>query len=177
MRVFNWIWIWKNKVFRYFFVISLCVALWSVWSLFTTVPSASHVFNFQPSEQTIFLSQSARLGHGTRPQRQAIRSAPDQTTTTVNQTSLKSDHRSDHEPTPTPDHRQTRLPDQISRQTTIHDCSTSNQHSTPNLVKWYRLGALFVGWVKGGYIELWMNLAKHTFHTRSAWSFRTSFSA
>ena len=32
-----------------------------------------------------------------------------------------------------------------------------------------------MGWVKGGYIELWMNLAKHTFHTRSAQSFRTFF--
>ena len=28
---------------------------------------------------------------------------------------------------------------------------------------------------QGGYIELWMNLAKHTFHTRSAWSFRNFF--
>ena len=32
-----------------------------------------------------------------------------------------------------------------------------------------------MGWVKGGYIKLWMNLAKHTFHTRSAWSFRNFF--
>ncbi|CAH3046800.1 unnamed protein product, partial [Porites evermanni] len=88
----------------------------------------------QPSEQTIFLSQSSRLGHETRPQRQAIRSAQDQTTTTDNQTSLRSGNRTDHVPTPTPDHRQTRLPDQISPQTTIHDCSR-----TPNLVKWYRL--------------------------------------
>ena len=28
---------------------------------------------------------------------------------------------------------------------------------------------------QGGYIELWMNLAKHTFHTRSASSFRILF--
>ena len=28
---------------------------------------------------------------------------------------------------------------------------------------------------QGGYIELWMNLAKHTFHRLSAWSFRTFF--
>ena len=28
---------------------------------------------------------------------------------------------------------------------------------------------------QGGYIELWMNLAKHTFHTRSASSFRNFF--
>ncbi|CAH3172402.1 unnamed protein product, partial [Porites evermanni] len=89
----------------------------------------------QPSEQTIFLSQSFRLGRGTRPQRQAIRSAPDQTaTTTDNQMSLISGHRSDHAPTPTSDHRQNRPPDQISPQTTIHDWSSSNQHSTPNLV-------------------------------------------
>ena len=140
----------KNKVFSYFFFTSLWVALWSVYSLFTSVASASHVFNFQPSEQTIFLSQSFRLGRGTRPQPQAIRSAPDQTTTTDNQMSLTSGHSSDHAPTPTLDHRQTRPPDQINPQTTIHDCSSSNQHSTPNLVKWYRSGALFVGWVKGG---------------------------
>ncbi|CAH3040865.1 unnamed protein product [Porites lobata] len=48
--------------------------------------------------------------------------------------SLISGHRSDHAPTSTLDHRQTRPPDQISPQTTIHDCSSSNQHSTPNLV-------------------------------------------
>ena len=132
--------------------------------------------------------------HTTRPPEQPIRSASDQTTTTNNRRSLRSDHRSDHASTPTPDHRQTRPPksahqikpppphqtsrsDQPNQQITILDCSTSNQHSTPNLLKWYRSGALFVSWVKGGYIELWMNLAKHTFHTRSAWSFRTSFSA
>ena len=30
---------------------------------------------------------------------------------------------------------------------------------------------------KGGYIEFWMNLAKHTIHSLSAWSIRTSYSA
>ena len=140
----------KNEVFPYFFFVSLYVALWSIETLLISITSASHLFHFQPSEQTIFLSQSSRLGHGTRPQRQSIRSAPDQTTTTDNQMSLRSGHRSDHAPTLTSDYRQTRPPDQISPQTTIHGCSTSNQHSTPNLVKWYRSGALFVGWVKGG---------------------------
>ena len=150
MRVFNSNWIWKMKYFRIFFFVSLYVALWSIETLLISITSASHLFHFQPSEQTIFLSQSSRLGHGTRPQRLSIRSAPDQTTTTDNQMSLRSGHRSDHAPTLTSDHRQTRPPDQISPQTTIHGCSTSNQHSTPSLVKCYRSGALFVGWVKGG---------------------------
>ena len=34
---------------------------------------------------------------------------------------------------------------------------------------------ILYGLGQGGYIELWMNLAKHTFHTLSAWSFRTFF--
>ena len=34
---------------------------------------------------------------------------------------------------------------------------------------------ILYGLGKGGYIELWMNLAKHTFHTRSASSFRNFF--
>ena len=150
MRVFNSNWIWKMKYFRIFFFVSLYVALWSIETLLISITSASHLFHFQPSEQTIFLSQSSRLGYWTRPQRQSIRSAPDQTTTIDNQMSLRSGYRSDHAATPTSDHRQTRPPDQICPQTTIHGCSTSNQHSTPNLVKCYRSGALFVGWVKGG---------------------------
>ena len=40
---------------------------------------------------------------------------------------------------------------------------------------WYRSGPFLMGWVKGGwFIKLWMNLAKHTIHTRSAWSPWTS---
>ena len=150
MRVFKSNWIWKIKYFRVFFFVSLYVALWSIETLLISITSASHRFHFQPSEQTIFLSQSSRLGHGTRPQRQSIGFAPDQTTTTDNHMCLRSSHRSDHAPTLTSDYCQTRPPDQISPQTTIHGCSTSNKHSTPNLVKWYRSGALFVGWVKGG---------------------------
>ena len=83
----------------------------------------------------------------TRPPNQTIRS-PDQTTS------------SDHPTRP---------------QDSILAYSVSNQHSIPSLLKWYRSGAFFVGLGRGGYIELWMNLAKQTFHTRSAWSFRTLF--
>ena len=55
-----------------------------------------------------------------------------------------------------------------THQAAILDYSASNQHGTPNLPKLYRSGAFFVGWAKGVYIEIWMNLAKHAFHTRSA---------
>ena len=34
---------------------------------------------------------------------------------------------------------------------------------------------ILYGLGQGGYIELWMNLAKHTFHTLSAWSFPNFF--
>ena len=73
---------------------------------------------------------------------------------------------SDQTTTATPDQQIT-----LALQRTIPDCSTSNQHSTHNFVKWYKSCALFVGWVKaeegggGRYMELWMNIAKHTFHT------------
>ena len=80
----------KNKLFPYFFFVSLYAALWSVQSLITTISSAYHS-NFLPSDQTIFLGQTSRLGHGTRPHLQPIRwSAPDQTITPDNQMSLRS---------------------------------------------------------------------------------------
>ena len=72
-------------------------------------------------------------------------------------------------------HRQSRTPDQIRspHQTTVHHPPNRTVYSAS--FKWYRSGAFFMGWVKGGYIVLWMNLAKHTFHTLSAWVFRTFF--
>lgn len=43
------------------------------------------------------------------------------------------------------------LSDQTTTATPDHQIrSTSNEYSTPHLVNWYRSGALFVGWVKGG---------------------------
>ena len=99
MRVFNSNWIWKMKYFRIFFFVSLYVALWIIETLLISITSASHLFHFQPSEQTIFLSQSSRLGHGTRPQRpqQTIRwvsdPARDQTMYQLShQTIVRPDH-------------------------------------------------------------------------------------
>ena len=118
------------------------------------------------SRQTILLSQTFRLGHGTRQHQQPIRSAPDQdhhirqsdesqirpqirpctnyhTRPSSDQTTKVSP--SEQTTTATPDNQI-----RSAQQTTILDCSTSNQHSTPNLLKWYRLGAFIMGWVKGG---------------------------
>ena len=76
-------------------------------------------------------------------------------------------------------HRQTRQLDQIRspHQTTDHhpwlfsfQTAQHNQHSEMVQVR-----CIHYGLGQGGYIELWMNLAKHTFHTRSAWSFRNFF--
>ena len=95
---------------------------------------------------------------------------------------ITTDHRQTRPPNPTirtDHHRQTRQPDQIRspHQTTDHhpwlfgfQAAQHNQHSEMVQVRCipYGLG-------QGGYIELWMNLAKHTFHTRSASSFRNFF--
>ena len=173
----------KIKVLPYFFFVFLYVALRSFQSLFTTISLFSHISNFEPSDQTIFLNQTSRLDHKIRPAEQPIKSTSDQTTTPDNRRSVRSDHRSDHAPPPTPDHRQTRPPksahrirppppnqtsrsDQPNQQPNILDCSTSNQHNTPREMEQVRCIVCRLG--QGGYIELQMNFAKHTFHTRSA---------
>ena len=80
---------------------------------------------------------------------------------------------SDQTTTATPDQQIT-----LALQSTIPDCSTSNQHSTHNFVKWYKSCALFVGWVKaGGGGGIWSSgwTLQSILSTRSAWRFRTSF--
>ena len=82
-------------------------------------------------------------------------------------------------PNTTPDRLQDQMspPDYCPWLLSFKSAQYTRLLSTPNLLKWYRFGAFLVGWVKGGYIEFWMNLAKHTIHTLSAWSIRTSYSA
>ena len=143
-------------------------SLFSLIEPFTTIYSASHLFNFQYSDQTIFLTDlQSRSPHQTKTPQQSTGSAPEQTTKSEYHTRPSSDpttiRPSDQTVTTIPDHQI-----RSSQQTTILDYSVSDQNSTTSLLEWYRLGAFLMGWVKGGYIELWMNLAKHTFHTRSA---------
>ena len=94
----------------------------------------------------------------TGPSNQSIRTASSQTTPDQirpqirqQQTIVRPDHhKSDHQNRP-PSPRQTTKSDHLARpQTTILDYSASNQHRIPNLFNWYRSGAFFMGWVKGG---------------------------
>ena len=155
----------KTKAFPYIFLrfsSRSSLTLNSAISLFFTQVVIFSVFQLSP--------QTRRSSSG-RPVYQ-----------TIYQIRPRSDHHAGpSDQTATPDH-QIRPPHQTTRsdhptrlQTTILDYSASNHHSIPNLLKWYRSGALAYGLGEGGYIELWMNLAKHTFHTLSAWIFRTFF--
>ena len=95
---------------------------------------------------------------------------------------ITTDHRQTRPPNPTirtDHHHQTRQPIQIRSPHQITDhhpwlfsfqAAQHNQHSEMVQVR-----CIHYGLGQGGYIELWMNLAKHTFHTRSAWSFRNFF--
>ena len=95
---------------------------------------------------------------------------------------ITTDHRQTRSPNPTIRtdlHRQTRQPDQIRspHQTTDHNpwlfSFQAAQHNQPS--EMVQVRCIHYGLGQGGYIELWMNLAKHTFHTRSASSFRNFF--
>ena len=123
----------KTKAFPYFFFVSLHVALWRLIEPFHCFLLSSSSFHFlaQPTDSTIFLRQTCLSD-------QSIRSAQDQTTTP------------DHQIRPPPPHCTTRSDHPSRPQTTILDYSASNQHSIPNLLKWYRSGAFLMGWVKGG---------------------------
>ena len=71
--------------------------------------------------------------------------------------------------------RHTRPPGQITPPDHRLLSFQSSQHTQP--LEMVQVRCIPYGLGEGGYIELWMNLAKHTFHTLSAWIFRTFFSA
>ena len=169
------------RIFFYQSLLSLYVALWRfIEPCFTTINSAFYLFNFQPSDQIIFLKHTFRLHQETSLPDHHTRQSdhkPDQTTTYEyhNRPSSRPDHPirpSDHTTTANPDH-QFRSP----HQTTGHHpwllSFQSAQHTQP--LEMVQVRCILYGLGRGWYIELWMNLAKHTFHTRSAGSFRTLF--
>ena len=114
----------------------------------------------------------SRSPHQTNTPQQSTRSAPDQTTKSEYQTRPSSD------PTtirPSDRHHHTRPPDQIiptDKHPWLVGFKSAQQHKSLWMVQ---VRCIPCGLGQGGYIELWMNLAKHTFHTLSAWSFRTLF--
>ena len=79
---------------------------------------------------------------------------------------------SDPTSTANPDH-QFRSPHQTTGQHSWLLSFQSAQHT--QALEMVQVRCILYGLGQGGYIELWMNLAKHTFHTRSAWSFRNFF--
>ena len=177
MRVFDCNWIWKNKVFPYFFFI---VSLRS--SLKRLKP-----FHYCYLSFSCFKFSAVRADH--LPQ-SVLQIRPwNQTTTAGHKIRPRSDHhnrQSDEyhiRPQIRPCTNSHIRPS--SDQTTRSDQPTdyhpwllqfkSAQHTQPR--KMVQVRRILCGLGQGGYIELWMNLATHTFHTRSAWSFWTSYSA
>ena len=89
---------------------------------FTTINSASHHFNFQHSDQTIFLRQTSRVDHHTIPDLHNSQSDPPQVRPPYPSTT--SDHPQTRQPNQTIDHTVTTIPDQqirSSQKTTILD--------------------------------------------------------
>ena len=148
--------------------------------MFTTVNSASYRFNFQSSDQTIFLRHSSRLYHETgyqtnTPDNQiATQIRPPHLNTTTNHCHDLTT-KSDYQILPPPLIQTTSSDHPTRPQDSILDCSACNQAQHTQPLEMVQVRCILYGLGQGGYIELWMNLAKHTFHTRSAWSFRTFF--
>ena len=151
------------------------------------------LFNFQPSsrpEQTIFHVHTYRLDCQTRlsdpreprsdhhiSQEILPEIRPPRPNSTPNQQTgpaTRSDPTDQTCPTATPNH-QIRSPHQTTGQHPRLFSFWSAQHTQST--EMVQVRCIPYGLGQGGYIELWMNLAKHTFHTRSAWNFRTFFSA
>ena len=85
-------------------------SLFSLIEPFTTINSASHLFNFQYSDQTIFLRQTSRVDDHTRPKRH--NSQPDAPQIRPPNPSTTPDHPQTRQPSDR--HHHTRLPDQIT---------------------------------------------------------------
>ena len=99
----------------------------------------------------------------------------------------QSDQNPDHKairPSSRPDHQTIRSPPPIQTTSsdnntrpeyTSLDCSASKSAQHTQVLVMVQVRCIHCGLGQGGYIELWMNLAKHTFHTPSAWRFRILF--
>jgi len=115
---------------------------WITFSLiepFTTINSASHLFNFQYSDQTIFLRQTSRVDHHTRPK--LHNSQPDPPQIRPPNPNTTPDHPqtrqpSDHQIRPSPPYQTTRA-DHPNRQLSL---TTQFQISTAQPVSWNGTG-------------------------------------
>ena len=161
-----------KKLSTSFFSVSFYVALWRlIEPCFTTINTDSYVWIFSRQTRPSSLTPVRQTTATDNQIRTQIRPLHPNTQQTI----IRSDHQirpSDHTTTATLDH-QFRSP----HQTTGHHpwllSFQSEQQTQP--LEMVHVRCILYGLGRGGYIELWMNLAKHTFHTRSAWSFRTFF--
>ena len=126
---------------RFFFSPTFLVHqfLFSLIEPFTTINSASHLFNFQYSDQTIFLRQTSRVDHHTR--LKLHNSQPDPPQIRPPNPSTTPDHPqtrqpSDHQIRPSPPYQTTRS-DHPNRQRSL---TTQFQISTAQPVSWNGTG-------------------------------------
>ena len=164
-------WILKIRCFRFFLRFSLRSSLHLVETFYYYYLSfLCFRFAALSPDQIIFVWWISRLDP------QTSLSQPPQVRPHQTKSDLRWDHnRPSSDPTTTKSDHQNRPPP--PHQTTDHHpwlLSFQSAQNTQPLelvqVRW-----ILYGLGQGGYIELWMNLAKHTFHTLSAWRLRTSF--
>ena len=146
-----WFSFWKPFFFKKVFPFFLCFFLlsWRLIESFHYHQLSLLSFQFSAVRPDHLLQADLQIrpwNQSIRPPYKTIRSAvrpPHPNTTT--------DHRQTGPPNQivrTDHHRQTRPPDQTTPPD--HRTPFSKQKSTPNPLKWFRSGAFFMGWVKGG---------------------------
>ena len=134
VRIFS-----HSSLCTFFFSSFLIESLFSLSEPFTTINSASHLFNFQYSDQTIFLRQTSRVDHHTRPK--LHNSQPDPPQIRPPNPSTTPDHPqtrqpSDHQIRPSPPYQTTRS-DHPNRQRSL---TTQFPISTAQPVSWNGTG-------------------------------------
>ena len=158
-------WILKIRCFRFFLRFSLRSSLHLV-----------ETFHYYHLIFLCFRFVALRSDHFCLADLQTSLSEPPQVRPHQTKSDLRSDHiRPSPDPTTTKSDNQNRPPP--PHQTTDHHpwllSFQSAQHTQP--LELVQVRCILYGLGQGGYTELWMNLAKHTFHTRSAWRLRNSF--
>ena len=164
-------WILKIRCFRFFLRFSLRSSLHLVETFYYYYLSfLCFRFAALSPDQIIFVWWISRLDP------QTSLSEPPQVRPHQTKSDLTWDHnRPSSDPTTTKSDHQNRPPP--PHQTTDHHPWLLSFQSAQNTqpLELVQVRCTLYGLGQGGYIKLWMNLAKHTFHTLSAWRLRNSF--
>ena len=166
---------------RFFFLLFLCMnPIFPLIEPFLLLTELLIFPVFSSQTRPFFFRQSSRVDHHTMARPELHNSQPDPPQIRPPNPSTTPDHPQTQQPNQTirsDRHHHTRPPDQIiptDKHPWLLSFKSAQHNQSLGMVQ---VRCIPYGLGQGGYIELWMNLAKHTFHTRSAWSFRTSFSA